>query len=1360
MERKISDFYLRLIAIWFLTFVNIEAYSSSCVHCDEYECKEHGVYGDPRLPSFSSLTKVAVAFPSTAPKPSDPSSTKNGLPLYVLQPQDVLIPAEQRNEYGPTAFVLSHTVGEWFEQENLFRERVSRLKTYFELPHNFTFLDEAEQLYLSSMIEAGTNLVKYAHPHLLIEKNPFYISAVQQFTYASFRYLHHRALGVENHLNIENAQILYHSSSFGDHRKKQEGEIKDFYQQPAVRLIGKELSYLAPMLKKQPQSPSEFLVDRNNEYEKAFTNFRPPPSLNDMLDALRVLRNFERYRRTTNTPHSFVTRDRVKLQKVIHNLSRIKNFIDIYNHLKIHDHLEHLTQAPLDFRSWSINQQKFWRTQPMGLLMGITKFIPYKYFEVDNSKLRESRRVLSSKFVAPEERIEALRYLHHQSVQWQKLRNLGLLVFHADKIKRPFHTDILGLSAAELIPELKAVTLPKLEAWMNFEIAASRGKVIGFSDSGEAPTPTLDLLSQYAADIAYTTKISEMASELKGVDILPTEATLRILNILGESAKNLSEPVKRLLGKDLWDNLVKMRNKIHHSRQYTRKMSRILEDNKELLKIILRDFRNIGLQGQEILKEMPITWEGVKKFYGSDFAPHKVKKAEGLIQLLELINPLLSSEDYSALRATKSSRAINFGDHLNALREALRCVEAARLVEMKDFDDHLNSLPLTGANKRKLKEFYKKLRIGGRKQYLIREGLSIVNKSIKKIHSGLSGSSLEVLKNLFEGKENTTGISENVCQEIVKDIYTEKSPQGKVLSAVTAIYHPDQCLEEENKERSALEAIFKDKKFELKQDDDWDEAVESLTRRLKDFVILKDRLTELEKTGKTEHIKEIEAENEKRLLSELDRLGIKNKESWRTVRHKIFSSFSKKPPMISQKREKEITPLQHVQAVLEDSMSAVEHIMRHLEKLDVLTSSPKGHLGRIDLDSFCKTPATYLSGEHHVEMIRQYIDVIEEGIQYLVRYDIWSPYAKVLNNFYRVLSLKLRFTRLSGNYFAHLHDISEYETRTPYGVRLGLWSQIITSIDGFPYGGREGRPVSYLPSLRKELSQYADLLAPFYDKAMDDLSFASSKPSSGRIASLDVYKAKYKGGLVEFEEKSIPGDGNCGFTGLELMRSTSIRQLIQNLADPTVAEMVSDDVREAFRGGELPPSLMFQVQHLADEIHEKEELIGGMLSTLNTRYQDKFRRRLTLGEMIEALNSVEDKDAPVNSNLLKTSGDQLENLQQQVWDTLGTQDNLAEFLREEFLQSGRYLSYVRGNRGTLYALAYINNLEVHIWTRSRPGYLVESFSVPAREHGASIIHLHHTAYGSQLNHFNLLTIKERDDILDILQDDIFYVLVG
>jgi hypothetical protein len=379
-------------------------------------------------------------------------------------------------------------------------------------------------------------------------------------------------------------------------------------------------------------------------------------------------------------------------------------------------------------------------------------------------------------------------------------------------------------------------------------------------------------------------------------------------------------------------------------------------------------------------------------------------------------------------------------------------------------------------------------------------------------------------------------------------------------------------------------------------------------------------------------------------------------------------------------------------------------------------------------------------------MIRHYVNTVSEAISYLIRYDTWSPYSKVLNDFYHVLSLKLERVRLAGNYFAHLHDATEFNTLPPYGVRWKLFSQVFDHVSGLPYGGRNGQPTRYLPSLRRELEDYVAILRPFYERAR---GLVSASPADATEAP-QIFNAVFNGQPVKFAERKIAADGNCGFTGLKLTRTDSIKKLIRQLdVDPNIAAMVRDDVREAFRGRELPPTLMARVHHSVTQLQGQEDIMDGILSTLNDQYEARqiasglAPRRLTVPEMIAELESIRDDEALEKMGLLINAKEKLDTIQEEIWAQLDAPVALAEFLREEFLNGGKYLSYVRGNRGTLYAIAYMNNFEVHIWTRdAATGDLVESFAVPA--HGAvppkDSIHLYNTNYGATLNHFNLLTI--------------------
>src|SRR5690606_13316771 len=118
-------------------------------------------------------------------------------------------------------------------------------------------------------------------------------------------------------------------------------------------------------------------------------------------------------------------------------------------------------------------------------------------------------------------------------------------------------------------------------------------------------------------------------------------------------------------------------------------------------------------------------------------------------------------------------------------------------------------------------------------------------------------------------------------------------------------------------------------------------------------------------------------------------------------------------------------------------------------------------------------------------------------------------------------------------------------------------------------------------------------------------------------------------------------DGNCGFTGLGLTRTASIKQLIAQLTNADLAAMVRDDAREAFRGRELPPILMGRFQALASQLDEQEETISSILATLNDQYESMQRelgiltpKRLNVLEMIQYLEQEHSEEILTQRNLL------------------------------------------------------------------------------------------------------------------------------
>lgn len=1411
--------------------------------------------------------------------------------FFTMPTENVLIPPIDRPQYTPADSIYRLN----FSDDQLFNERIKRLQVYMDLDD--ISLDDTEEAYIDQMIKSGKDIIQYSHPHILAEKekNPLYVTASQQFVHAVASYIEHRIKGIKQHLNTGNIEDFYAGLpiNFAEYKKQQVLSMNNFEKNPVVKLIHRYIKALAPSLNlKERESAEEFFAKPRNSYDNTYVTFTPPPFLNKIQDALSALVFFSKWDSKNNS--YFLKENRLTLYDSVSYLSRAQAFGSIYQYLKIHSYLEKLAQTPLNIKSLDNEKKDFWENPSLGLLMSIGSFIPYKYSEINEDKLKEMTSITKNRFSKPEEIIKAYRYVHHFFIQWPQLKKLGLLVFHAKKLERSFHFDILLESAADLIPELHDIILPAMESWLNFEMAVAMRRISELKeiDSSNALShmPNLTLLSQYASDVAYLTKLNETLSELKTVETLPPEATLRVLTILGEASKNISNRVKGQLDNDLWNHLSKMRNRIHHSHKYLRKLGRIIKETNGLGSSLLTDFKSFADQIKKILSDLPKTWAEIKDFYNSASLLLSNDPKEGMSHLFEIMDPIISQKNYAILCKTKASRITdveysceeilvaidtlnldpnafkavldkltllslgkrknlsefykrltmgsrfqylvseglkqlnkipqqdfnaeqssvfaqikklfdnplslegsNAQDWVNILnklssgknksivngikaiynkndtdqdeqkekeqykRLILRClklprdiivesitsVENAQDVDEDEFNIYLDRLNLSSENKKNIQEFHKKLRMGGQLECLRKEGLGQLKQiDIRKLSS-------EQKKNFDEIKallENKTGLlvgnfDENTWQVILNDLCNsnKKANKSRIFNSIKSIYNLDQVNEEENNERKRyIELLLKDK-FSSNSDDDWDKEFEKLIGNLKNFI-----------TSSNEKLDP--AHNiiiEKALSRALDNLGITDKKPWEIVRRKIHakSDGSIAKTKIPSLNKKEKSAQEHIENVLDNSMTAVTGILNHIKDLDQLTKNPAGRLGRFDLNDFLTTPSLHLSAAHHVEFIRQYADIIKEAISYLIRYDIPSEYRNNLNRFYHVLSQKMKNIRELGNSFAHLHDATEFKMMTSAGIKFNLFNTVLQHVDGIPYGNKEGG-VNYLRSLWKELEAYNYTLGSAYETSKNRILEAEGEHIRSTTVNNDkphhptraVFNATFNGQPIQFEEQKILGDGNCGFTGLGLARTASIEALMKRLDDENIKRMIQDDAREAFRGRDLPPQLMKELHQSANILQNQEEIVRDFLACLNDRYIEEGQQRLGILEMLHYLENAEGEEALEQKNILQKLQKQLEEIQASIDNQLGTPLFLVKFLYEEFIKGKRYLSYVKGSFGTLYALAHIHNLEVHIWVKDEnTGMLIENFTVPARinDEPSNIIHLHHT---DNLNHFNLLNI--------------------
>ena len=479
--------------------------------------------------------------------------------------------------------------------------------------------------------------------------------------------------------------------------------------------------------------------------------------------------------------------------------------------------------------------------------------------------------------------------------------------------------------------------------------------------------------------------------------------------------------------------------------------------------------------------------------------------------------------------------------------------------------------------------------------------------------------------------------------------------------------------------------------------------------------------------------------DEKTLSAKLGGLGIFDQTPWEHVRlelqksntaHSVWKNSETFKERKEGKKRQQHTFGEFIDT-LKKALNATGALLSHLEKLQQLRPDPDDSNAR---ERAFKDPNITLSIEHHLELIRTEARTITDAVRHMIRHTTNEPYAKELNELYRIISLKLHAITLKGNSIAHLHHVADISGITEYGRQLLQFFDVTNYVDGLAYGGRDDVFTERLSSLINELKSLITPLRKLYKDSSTSIVNAVSVANA-------PYQTHFKGVPIAFIERPVPPDGNCGWTALGLTRSKSIERLIGAILNNEMgsdrdgnpmsfAQIVHDDIFEAFTIGNLPPMLMLQLQQLSGYIHAEEQAANNLQIEISH-----------LEELEEQGKLTEDQKAHFQylKNERAKAKATIKDLEDKVKTHTTTPDFIAEFLHAEFLDSHEYLSYVgAGNYGTLYALAQLHNLEVHVWTM-QGGQLMETFSVPTA-HPANIIHLHHTAYGHELNHFNLLEV--------------------
>ncbi|GAH89798.1 unnamed protein product, partial [marine sediment metagenome] len=164
-----------------------------------------------------------------------------------------------------------------------------------------------------------------------------------------------------------------------------------------------------------------------------------------------------------------------------------------------------------------------------------------------------------------------------------------------------------------------------------------------------------------------------------------------------------------------------------------------------------QDFKCLLYQAEKLLQELPSTWESIRLFYeatsmssGSD----ELKNfGEGLERLLVSLDPILTLEDFKALRTTVQTLCSE--EKNNQLEQIISVLEkkiAADAILRETFFSYVGQQALNKTQKEQVKEIYKRLRANG--SYELKDKEKKLLEVLKKAHDNARSSIQDPAKSI------------------------------------------------------------------------------------------------------------------------------------------------------------------------------------------------------------------------------------------------------------------------------------------------------------------------------------------------------------------------------------------------------------------------------------------------------------------------------------------------------------------------------------------------------------------------------------------------------------------------------------
>lgn len=491
--------------------------------------------------------------------------------------------------------------------------------------------------------------------------------------------------------------------SFVQYRQKVNTSINSFKSSNNYTQIMAAISHCAPGLLHQPRMLQDILKQSRSSFAHPQTLFFEPPH----LDALQNI--------TAAIQDVIDTRAAVDIAAIIHIFSTFNSELSNQAKLNQLDYFICKVLAALEtiakLQPDEVNSRKKNMVR-MCLSMGlaVTQYIEYDQLSIATETVEQANKTLADSNSTNEQRTAAIRTLIHSQIPWKLLQNFGLLQFYCGttKLKRPQTEALIFKQLNRLCQDYQAI-LPAIKYLIHFEIEAMKGNVVSLPADALIATPlaTLTTLGQYGGDLVYALKIKQTLEPLDLNQPLRPQALLRILEVLGECGKNLSDTFTHATKREFWQSVKKCRDLIAHKRSYEHKIAKIFESDAGLTIQIQLELQTLWSACSQFVAQAPKAFADINAIY-QGLPPIN---SPSFTALCERAIAKLTPQDKSDLYNTAQAQITDVEQIRDSILAVINGSMAADQVLQQTFFEWVDSLySLSNKDRTRLKNGYKNLR--------------------------------------------------------------------------------------------------------------------------------------------------------------------------------------------------------------------------------------------------------------------------------------------------------------------------------------------------------------------------------------------------------------------------------------------------------------------------------------------------------------------------------------------------------------------------------------------------------------------------------------------------------------------------